>query len=68
MREYGDHGYGDCDHHTREQTAWRILCIQATSAPSERMFSSAGNIITKKRASLEPDISSDLIFLDEIAW
>lgn len=31
------------------------LCIPATSTASERLFSSAGNIASKKRASLTPD-------------
>jgi len=38
------------------------LAIPATSAASERVFSSAGNIITKKRSSLAPENACDLIF------
>lgn len=43
--------------------ARRILCIPATSAPSERVFSTAGLTIAKCRASLQPQNASDLIFL-----
>ena len=44
--------------------AKKYLCISATSAPSERMFSNCGSYVTKKRNQLEPDIVSDFIFLD----
>ena len=43
--------------------AKRYLCIPATSAPSERVFSAAGLTIAKTRASLHPDNAADLIFL-----
>jgi hypothetical protein len=45
--------------------ARRILCIPATSAPSERLFSAAGLTIANDRASLLPDNASMLIFLHE---
>lgn len=32
------------------------LCVPATSTPSERLFSSAGNIVSKKRASLRQNM------------
>ena len=32
------------------KVAKKFLCIQATSIPSERLFSAAGNIVNKKRA------------------
>ena len=47
--------------------ARRILCIPATSAPSERVFSSAGLTISKCRASLQPQHASELIFLHD-SW
>ena len=34
-----------------------------TSVPSERVFSTAGNVITKKRSSLAPSTAANLIFL-----
>lgn len=39
------------------------LCIPATSTPSERLFSAAGNIASKKRASLSQDHVDMLTFL-----
>jgi hypothetical protein len=49
-----------------------ILAIPATSAPSERVFSSAANIVNKKRVRLKPDTVDLLIFLrgnkDFVDW
>ena len=45
--------------------ARRVVCIPATSTPSERLFSKAGHIINSKRASLEPENASTLCFLAE---
>jgi hypothetical protein len=45
----------------------RLLCIPATSAPSERVFSAAGLTISKDRASLLPEHASDMIFLKK-SW
>jgi len=45
--------------------ASRILCIPATSAPSERVFSVAGLTIAKDRARLASGTANDLIFLHE---
>lgn len=45
--------------------ARKVLSIPATSAPSERVFSSAGLTISRSRASIEPANASELIFLHE---
>lgn len=47
------------------QLARRILCIPATSAPSERVFSLAGLVITQLRASLSADNAAGMIFLHD---
>lgn len=43
--------------------ARRYLCIPATSAPSERAFSTGGNIVTCHRAVLKPENVDRLVFL-----
>lgn len=43
--------------------ARKYLAIQATSSPSERLFSKAGHIITLKRAQLNPEKANMLVFL-----
>jgi hypothetical protein len=45
--------------------AHRLLCIPATSAPSERVFSNAGLTIAKDRARLAPETAGELIFLHD---
>ena len=40
-----------------------LFCIPATSAPVERVFSSAGNIVDTKRASLLPQNVDMLLFM-----
>lgn len=52
---------------TLSQIAKRLLCIPATSAPSERVFSAAGLTIANDRASLMPDHAADMIFL-RMSW
>jgi hypothetical protein len=47
--------------------ARRFLCIQATSAPIERVWSAGGNIVTDKRRSLSPDNVERHIFMCENA-
>ncbi|MCI4395786.1 hypothetical protein PGIGA_G00196020 [Pangasianodon gigas] len=39
------------------------LCIPATSVASERVFSTAGDIVSSQRSSLQPDCVDQLIFL-----
>lgn len=41
-----------------------LLCVPGTSTPAERIFSAAGNIITKKRACLLSSNADALIFLN----
>ena len=44
--------------------AKRYLCVPASSVPSERIWSLAGNIVTKKRAALLPENIDMLVFLN----
>ena len=41
----------------------KYLCVPGTSVRSERVFLSAGNIVNKKRAALDPDHVDRLVFL-----
>ena len=50
---------------TIAKIAKSYLCCPATSVPSERIFSTAGNVITNKRCSLTPDNADMLIFLNK---
>ena len=45
--------------------AQKYLGIVATSVPSERLFSTAGNIVSAKRAALLPENVEKLVFLHE---
>jgi len=46
-----------------------ILSVPATSAPSERIFSVATNIVSKKRARMDSTLAGDLIFLKQnLEW
>jgi hypothetical protein len=47
------------------EVALRLLCIPATSAPSERVFSVAGLTIAKDRARMAPQTANELIFLHD---
>lgn len=44
--------------------ARRILCIPASSAASERVFSAAGRLLEKRRTNLAPDSVNSLLFLN----
>ena len=56
-------------HHCRfpyiSKLALKVLAIPATSAPSERVFSTAGLTIAKDRARLESDRANELVFLHD---
>ncbi|XP_062312171.1 E3 SUMO-protein ligase ZBED1-like [Osmerus eperlanus] len=43
--------------------AKKYLCIPVTSAPSERAFSTGGNVVTCHRAALKPETVNMLVFL-----
>ena len=45
------------------KVARSLLCIPATSVPSERVFSTAGDIVTQQRASLKSKHVDMMIFL-----
>ena len=47
------------------KVAWRLLAIPATSVASERLFSKAGDVITKKRNRLAPTKADRVVFLME---
>jgi len=47
-------------------TCRKVLTVPATSAAPECMFSSAGNIMTEKRAKLSCDHLEELTYLHEV--
>jgi len=46
--------------------ARRVLAIPATSAAPERLFSTAGNVMTEKRSRLTCDNMEELVCLHEV--
>jgi hypothetical protein len=49
------------------KVARQVLCIPATSAPAERVFSAAGHTISQNRASLRSDNAASIIFFHD-SW
>ena len=47
------------------EVARSILTAPATSTPSERMFSNAGNTVTQQQSSLKPSNVNSIIFLKQ---
>ena len=43
----------------------KFLCVPGTSVPSERVFSAAGNLVTKKRAALSKENVNILLFMNK---
>ncbi|KYN50115.1 Zinc finger BED domain-containing protein 1 [Cyphomyrmex costatus] len=50
-----------------KELAMRYLPLVATSVPSERLFSKAGNIITESRNRLSPKHLHELLFLNSLS-
>jgi hypothetical protein len=48
--------------------AKKYLCIPATSAPSDRVFSTGGNIVTCHRACLKPESVDRLVLKEDILF
>ena len=46
--------------------AMKYLYVQATSTPSERVFSKMGNVVSKKRNKITPEHTNETIFLSNI--
>ena len=47
------------------KAAQKYLCVCATSSASERLFSTAGNVVSSFRATLKPDKVDILVFLSK---
>jgi hypothetical protein len=57
--------FNDRKYRLLSKLAARVLCIPATSAPSERVFSTAGLTIAKDRARLASHTANELVFLHD---
>ena len=47
------------------RVAQKYLCICATNSPSERLFSTAGNVVSSFRCTLKPDKVDMLVYLSK---
>ncbi|KAI4826868.1 hypothetical protein KUCAC02_030298 [Chaenocephalus aceratus] len=47
------------------QVSKRYLCIPGTSVSAERVFSTAGDVVTAKRSTLKPEHVDQLVFLQK---
>ena len=47
------------------QVARKYLAISASSSPSERLFSKAGQVVSSQRAQMKPEQANMLVFLAE---
>ena len=47
------------------QAARKYLAISASSSPSERLFSKAGQVVSSQRAQMKPDLANMIVFLAE---
>jgi len=43
--------------------ARQVLCVRASSAASEKVFSTAGRLLEKRRTTLSPATENSLLFL-----
>jgi hypothetical protein len=47
------------------EIARKYLCVTASSAAAERLFSASGNVVTKLRSSLSPENLELLVYIHE---
>lgn len=48
-----------------QRCATKYLCVPATSVPSERIFSKAGQIVSDKRSRIKPKNVDMLLFISQ---